>query len=89
MTGGNGMAARLRCWRALAVASVVGLLPLTPARAAPMSCSVEYKACVTACGTIGQAPSSCFNRCHAQQAACLRRGCWFDDNGRYCGLLRQ
>jgi hypothetical protein len=61
------------------------------ARAEPVRCGNEAKACTSACGSLRdrQSTSACINACQARMASCRQTGCWDNGSFRYCGLLRQ
>jgi hypothetical protein len=77
--------------RRLLVALAAVLLFGVTARAEPVRCSNELKACVAACGSLppGQRSSPCITVCQARMNACRQNGCWDNGASRYCGLLRQ
>jgi hypothetical protein len=75
----------------LVALALAGLLASLPARADPMRCGDELKACTAACSkpTDRRQTSSCVSDCQARMASCRMTGCWDNGTSRYCGLLRQ
>ena len=70
--------------------TAVALLCTQPARAAPMTCSTEQKACLAPCSKFPPAVAKdCTDACRARFDFCRRSGCWDNGHSRYCGLLRQ
>jgi hypothetical protein len=68
---------------------VLSLFAAQEARAEPMKCSGEEKACVTACKkTARMEVSVCVTGCGARVSACLKTGCWDNGTLRYCGLAK-
>ena len=76
----------------IAIATIVaaGFLSAHAARAEPMKCSGEEKACIAVCqkGPRGLLPN-CVTNCRARFNFCRQTGCWDDGKSRYCRLLRQ
>jgi hypothetical protein len=77
--------------RQLLVALAAVLFLAATARAEPVRCSNELKACVAACGALppGQRSSPCNTACQVRMNVCRQTGCWDKGGSRYCGLLRQ
>jgi hypothetical protein len=77
--------------RRFPVAFAAALLFATTARAEPVRCSNELKACIAACGSLpaGQRSSPCITACQVRMSSCRQNGCWDNGASRYCGLLRQ
>jgi hypothetical protein len=71
-------------------AVLLGLLG-NPARAEPLRCSDEHRACVAACQKLGdsRAIRVCVTACTRQRNSCQRTGCWNNGARTYCGLSRR
>jgi len=74
---------------ALALIALLALAAL-PARAAPMTCSTQQKACLAPCSKFPPAVAKdCTDACRARFNFCQHTGCWDNGTSRFCGVLRQ
>jgi len=70
--------------------ALLGALAAQPATAEPMKCSVQEKACSTACiKTASAKRSTCLTACGVSMAYCSKTGCWVYGGKQFCGLLKQ
>ena len=79
-------------FKSIPVVAAIGIILFcsNPGRAAPITCSSEHEACVSACAKSTRlTASACVTECHRRKVSCSQTGCW--DNGvrRYCDLLRR